>query len=81
MTEDSPIFAANMSQRAVMQYLSLTEWKVVSQLPVPVGTGMLDRMRNHSWIELRGRDPRTEIRLTELGQAAMRAPTVLKAKK
>ena len=80
MTQDTPVLAANMSQRAVMQHLSLTEWKVVAHLPVPAGPGMLDRIRGHGWIELRGMKPRTEVRLTELGRAAMRAPVVLKAK-
>jgi hypothetical protein len=73
MTEDCPILAANMSQRAVMQYLSLAEWKVVSQLPVPAGPVMLDRIRDLGWIELRGIKPRTEIRLTQLGREAMQA--------
>src|SRR4051794_12736158 len=59
MTDESPALAANMSQRAVMRYLSRTEWKLVFQLPVPVGTGMLDRMRDHGWIELCDIHPRT----------------------
>jgi hypothetical protein len=80
MTEDAPV-AANMSQRAVLQYLSLTEWKVLSHLPVPAGLVMIDRIRDHGWIELRGMKPRTEIRLTELGLAAMRAPLAIKSKK
>ena len=81
MTRDIPVLAANMSQRAIMQYLSLTEWKVVSHLPVPAGPVMIDRIRGQGWIEIRGMKPRTEIRLTELGRAAIRAPVVLKAKK
>jgi hypothetical protein len=81
MTELSPLLAANMSQRAVMQYLSLAEWKVVSHLPVPAGPVMLDRIRDLGWIELRGMKPRTEIRLTQLGREAMRAPAGLKARK
>ena len=27
----------NMAQRAVMQYLSLDEWKVAARLPIPAG--------------------------------------------
>jgi hypothetical protein len=74
MTDDSPALSANVNQRAVMQHLSLTDWKIVSQLPVPVGPAMLDRVHRLGWIELRGREPRAEIRLTPLGQEAMRAP-------
>jgi hypothetical protein len=81
MTDESPRFSANMNQRAVMQYLSLAEWKRVSHLPVPVGVVMLNRIHNLGWIELRGKEPRTEIRLTPLGREAMRAPVLgLKAK-
>ena len=74
MTQDTPVLAANMGQRAVMQCLSLTEWKVLSHLPVPAGPVTVIRIRDLGWIELRGMKPRTEIRLTELGRAAMRAP-------
>jgi hypothetical protein len=81
MTDESPPYSANMNQRAVMQYLSLAEWKRVSHLPVPVGLVMLNRIHSLGWIELRGADPRTEIRLTPLGREAMRAPVSgLKAK-
>jgi hypothetical protein len=81
MTDESPPFSANMNQRAIMQYLSLAGWKRVSHLPVPVGLVMLNRIHSLGWIELRGTDPRTEIRLTPLGREAMRAPVSgLKAK-
>jgi hypothetical protein len=60
--------AVNMNQRAVMQYLSLVEWKRVSHLPVPAGLRMLDRTQTLGWIELRGMEPQTEIRLTPLGR-------------
>jgi hypothetical protein len=73
MTADNPIPTVNMSQRAVMQYLSLAEWKAVSQLPVPAGPAMLDRINGLGWIERRGMKPRTEIRLTASGLKAMRA--------
>ena len=69
MTEGT---AANMSQRSIMQYLSLHEWKLVSGLPVAVGPVMLDRMQRLGWIELRAK-PRTEIRLTQSGLDAMKA--------
>jgi hypothetical protein len=42
----------NMAQRAVMQYLSLDDWKVAARLPIPAGELMLSRIRN--WIEIRG---------------------------
>ncbi len=74
MTDVKPPLAANMSQRAVMQYLSLTDWKLASRLPVAAGIGMLNRIHELEWIELRGLEPRIEIRLTQLGREAMRAP-------
>jgi hypothetical protein len=64
---------ANMSQRAIMQNLSLTDWKAVSHLPVPAGPAMLNRISGLGWIERRGMKPRTEIRLTASGLEAMRA--------
>ena len=73
MTADNPTSTVKMSQRAIMQYLSLTEWKAVSQLPVPAGPAMLDRIHGLGWIERRGMKPRTEIRLTALGLKAMQA--------
>ena len=36
----------NMAQRAVMQYLSLDDWKVAARLPIPAGELMLSRIRN-----------------------------------
>jgi hypothetical protein len=63
----------NMSQRVIMQYLSLDEWKIVSRLPVPAGQVMLDRMHAFGWIERRGSKSLAEIRLTLSGLEAMRA--------
>jgi len=73
MIERSP--SLNMSQRAVLQYLSLTEWKLAHRLPIPAGEMMLSRMAHLGWIELRGENHLTEIRLTEAGRTAMRWPT------
>jgi Mn-dependent DtxR family transcriptional regulator len=64
-----------MSQRAVLQYLSLTEWKLAHRLPIHAGEMMLSRMAHLGWIELRGKNHLTEIRLTEVGRKAMRWPT------
>ena len=47
----------NMAQRAVMQYLSLDDWKVAARLPIPAGELMLSRIRNYGWIETEGRCP------------------------
>ena len=74
MTNENPSLSANMNQRAVMQYLSLAEWKIVSRLPVPAGLVMINRIHRLGRIELRGMEPRIEIRLTHLGQEAIRAP-------
>ena len=63
----------NMAQRAVMQYLSLDDWKVAARLPIPAGELMLSRIRNYGWIEIRGEKHRTAIKLTPAGLQAMRS--------
>jgi hypothetical protein len=56
-----------------MQYLSLTDWKPLSRLPVAAGPVMLDGIYRLGWIELRGMNARKEIRLTKMGLEALRA--------
>ena len=73
MTEDTPSKVPNMSQRAVMQHLSLTEWKIASRLPIRTGEMMLSRLVLNGWIEMRGEDRHTEVRLTEAGLEKMRS--------
>lgn len=63
----------NMSQRALMQYLSLDDWKVASRLPVPAGELMLSRLHDNGWIEIQGEKQHMEIRLTLAGHKAMRS--------
>ena len=63
----------NMAQRAVMQYLSLDDWKVAARLPIPAGQLMLSRIRNYGWIEIRGEKQNTAIKLTPAGLKAMRS--------
>src|SRR6476619_5247858 len=63
----------NMAQRAVMQYLSLDDWKVAARLPIPAGELMLSRIRNYGWIEIRGEKHHTAIKLTPAGFQAMRS--------
>jgi hypothetical protein len=63
----------NMAQRAVMQYLSLDDWKVAARLPIPAGELMLSRIRNYGWIEIRGEKQHTAIKLTSAGLKAMRS--------
>ena len=62
----------NMAQRAVMQCLSLDDWKVAARLPIPAGELMLSRIRNYGWIEIRGEN-HTAIKLTPAGLKAMRS--------
>jgi hypothetical protein len=64
----------NMSQRAVMQHLSLTDWKLTHRLPIPAGEMMLSRTVQQGWIEIQGKDHNTMVRLTEAGHKAMRSP-------
>ena len=63
----------NMTQRAVMQHLSLTKWKLANRLPIPAGEMMLSRLAHRGWIEMRGEDHHTVIRLTEAGFNKMRS--------
>jgi predicted transcriptional regulator len=62
-----------MRQRAVMQYLSLNDWKMAAHLPIPAGEMMLKRMRDHGWIESRREKQHTALRLTPAGLKAMRS--------
>jgi hypothetical protein len=63
----------NMAQRAVMQYLSLDDWKVAARLPIAASELMLSRIRNYGWIEIRGEKQHTAIKLTPAGLKAMRS--------
>jgi hypothetical protein len=69
----NPDKGANMSQRAVMQHLSLTDWKLANRLPIPAGEMMLSRLAHLGWIESRGEDHLKEVRLTETGLKKMRS--------
>jgi hypothetical protein len=62
-----------MSQRTVLQYLSLTEWKIAQRLPIRAGELMLSRLALNGWIELRGDQNNTEVRLTQAGLQKMRS--------
>jgi hypothetical protein len=63
----------NMSQRTVMQCLSLDDWKVVAHLPVPVGELMVSRLLDYGWIESRSEKQGKAIRLTPAGLKALRS--------
>jgi hypothetical protein len=52
MTAGGPNKGPNMSQRAVMQHLSMTDWKLANRLPIPAGEMMLSRMVQQGWIEI-----------------------------
>jgi hypothetical protein len=62
-----------MTQRAVMQHLSLTDWKLANRLAIPAGEMMLSRIAHLGWIEVRGENHQAEVRLTEAGLEAMRS--------
>ncbi len=70
----NPGKGANMSQRAVMQHLSLTDWKLANRLPVPAGEMTLSRLVQQGWIEIQGKDHNTVARLTAAELKAMRSP-------
>ena len=72
MNSEMPIRNINMSQRAVLQHLSLTEWKIANRLPIPAGELMLSRLARNGWVELRVNEHDTQVRLTAAGAQAMR---------
>jgi hypothetical protein len=74
MTIGSSAKSPNMSQRAVSQYLSLTDWKFANRLPIPAGEMILSRLVRQGWVEIQGKDHNTVVRLTEAGLKAMRSP-------
>jgi hypothetical protein len=61
-----------MRQRTLLQYLSLTDWQVISRLPVAPGEMTPSRLVQQGWIETRGEHKHAEIRLTPAGREAMR---------
>ncbi len=65
--------APNMSQRTVMQVLSLEEWKLAAHLPVAAGEVRLKRLHEYGWIETRGEGYQKEIKLTPAALVAMRS--------
>ena len=64
VTDKLPVKVPNMSQRAVMQCLSLEDWKIVAHLPIPAGELTLKRIRDYGWIESRGEKQHAAVRLT-----------------
>ena len=64
----------NMAQRAVMQYLSLDDWKIAARLPIPAGELLLNLIRSYGWVEIQGEKQHAAIRLTPAGLKAMRSP-------
>ena len=63
----------NMTHRAIMQHLNLTDWKLANRLPIPAGEMLLSRLTHLGWTEMRGENHHTEVRLTEAGLKKMRS--------
>jgi hypothetical protein len=61
-------------ERQVMQYLRSCDWNIVAELPVAATAGTLRRLTDYGWIERQGGGPRSEIKLTPAGLAALQAP-------
>ena len=73
MTDKNAHKVLDMRKRTVLQYLSLTDWKMVARLPIPASGITLSRLKHQGWIEIRGKDQRTEAKLTAAGLKAMRS--------
>jgi hypothetical protein len=63
----------DMRKRAILQYLNLTDWKMVARLPIPASEITLSRLVHQGWIDIQGKDQRTEAKLTDAGLKAMRS--------
>jgi hypothetical protein len=74
MTGKNPGKILDMRKRTILQHLSLTDWKMAARLPIPASEMTLGRLLHHGWIEMRGENQPTEVRLTEAGLKAMRSP-------
>ena len=74
MTIASSAKGPNMTHRAIMQHLSLADWKLANRLPIPAGEMTIGRLVKNGWIEIQGKDHNTVVRLTEAGLKAMRSP-------
>ena len=72
MTDEKAHKVLDLRKRTVLQYLSLTDWKMVARLPIPSET-TLSRLKHQGWIEIRGKDQRTEAKLTAAGLKAMQS--------
>jgi len=63
-----------MSQRTVLQYLNLDDWKTAAHLPVSVGEMMLRHMCEHGWIEtIRDEKQQIAVKLTPAGLKSMQS--------
>jgi hypothetical protein len=74
MTGKNPVKILDMRKRTILQHLSLTDWKMAARLPIPASEMTLSRLVHQNWIEMRGENQQTEVRLTEAGLKAMRSP-------
>jgi hypothetical protein len=73
MTGKNPGKILDMRKRTILQHLSLTDWKLAARLPIPASEMTLSRLVHQNWIEMRGENQQTEVRLTEAGLEAMRS--------
>jgi len=73
MSNKSSPKVPNMSQGAVMQCLSLDDWKMAAHLPIPAGEMMLNRICDYGWAESRREKQHTALKLTPAGLKAMRS--------
>jgi hypothetical protein len=65
---------ASHRERQIMEYLRSGEWKLLRHLPVAAGQRLLKTMLGKGWIEQRGEGPACEIKITDAGSKAVRAP-------
>ena len=65
--------AVTSSHRQVLHAIRSGEWKIVERMPVQATTRMLETLVTKGWIARRGAAPKTEIKITDAGLAALMA--------
>jgi len=67
--------SADSRQRQILDCLRSGEWRSIHRLPVPVGAKSLEKLVSLGWIDIQGTISNPQIRITEIGLAALTSPS------
>lgn len=70
----------NMAHRSMMDPLRSGQWTLVKKVQVQISARSLIQMLDNGWIVRRGEGNKTEIRLTDAGLKALKAPLARNAR-